>query len=723
MLSTPGFETQRKQRPRWWPWVGLGVAVLGLIVGQFYTLLLSTGGNDHTGSAARVAAEKLDRNFPFGTVDIVVAVQTASAAEATSVSAEINNAFASCPHGQVRVLDGARLPAELGFAQIDRGSNALLIDLPTDTTIALSCYRWASDVLVSDHVDPASLTMLGELASTQTVIEQSERDVRIAEFLTLPLVAAIVALVLRDRRSIGFLLLTAGVSVGLALGGLILTSRVMEISVYAGNVCSVLGLAFGLDYGILALLGTTGASRFDWRRASGVSAALVGAVVGSLAFIDIPIIRSFGVAGALSAVAGYGAVRIAAVVYSPANDRRGDVHLPRLPPRYAWARIVGIGAVLTVCAVALVFVSRASFHLPDLQDLGADSHEQAAADQVHRFAPQLPLNTLDIIVPPGADTAPLATDLQRLNGSGVVLAGDRLYVGGESKTIVGLPLLFSSPIGQRVVVAIPGTTFSTESADAARSIRAWANDHGYQVTGAALRLPENLDHLRSRLPFLVLIASLCLVAVMARVYRAGALAYRLYGGVLVMTVVSIGFASLVVVSSRHGLPLLMPMKGIDLVSSLLAFALLIGLAVDYEVLFFETLDEESRRPTGRDPAAVLDRSLTRSRPAMVLSGVALSVVFGGLAFTTVGFLQIMGIVIVFGIIVDLALLRGWLLPRLLAAGDFAALRRFIARRSVDPDVDESDRVTDVDVRAAVVTADRPPTPDGLPTKLRTETHR
>src|SRR5919199_4493030 len=159
---------------------------------------------------------------------------------------------------------------------------------------------------------PLQVTLTGAPVFYQDIFDVTERDLRRAELLSIP--AAAVALVLVFGSVIAGAVpgLVGGTAVAVTLAAMVGLSRVTELSIFALNLTTMLGLGLGIDYSLFIV------SRFReelarrgcveeavaWSMATAGRSVLFSGMtvmVGLLALLlfDITALRSMGIAGAL----------------------------------------------------------------------------------------------------------------------------------------------------------------------------------------------------------------------------------------------------------------------------------------------------------------------------------------------------------------------------------------------------------------------------------------
>jgi RND superfamily putative drug exporter len=175
---------------------------------------------------------------------------------------------------------------------------------------------------IEQMLQPTSLelTLTGAPVFYQDIFDVTERDLRRAEVLSIPMAAAALVFVFGSLVAGVLPGLIGGTAVAVTLAVMALLSQVFELSIFSLNLATMLGLGLGIDYSLFLvsrfreeLAGATETESGDggsveravaWTVAMAGRAVLYSAatvMIGLLALLtfDISALRSMGVAGAL----------------------------------------------------------------------------------------------------------------------------------------------------------------------------------------------------------------------------------------------------------------------------------------------------------------------------------------------------------------------------------------------------------------------------------------
>ncbi|GHA73200.1 MMPL family transporter [Streptomyces anthocyanicus] len=599
---------------------GLGTGVFGR---------LSDDVPDVPGTESQVAAEHLDGLDPAG--DSITGVVEAAAVTDPAVRAEVRRAVADLREvaGVAEVPDPYATP---GAAVDDAADRLHGID---------------GSAVSGVHVSGGPL--LG-----QQLGERAQEDVKNAELISLPVVLVLLLVVFGGLRAAGLPLLVAVAGIAGAFLALFGFSHVTDISVYAIQVTTMLGLGLAVDYALLMLV------RFREERrhipdvveavhrtvaAAGRTVLFSGLTVAvSLAGLLVfpsTFLRSMGLAVAAVVVVDM----LAALTLLPALLTRFG---GRIPPAKArpeegrlFARLARFAArrrvaVLAVAVPALLVVALPvtgmSINLGDARQLPKSTEARQLYDAIEaHFPPGTGVSPVTVVLRPGTDTA----------------TADRIGAIAGGTTVRDLP-------GGTTVLELPagGAADGPAATELVERVRDLRGDAPVQVTGSAAQLVDFRQMLADRAPWAAL-------TVLTGIF---VLLFAFTGSVLLplrtvaTTLLSLGAALGAVVWVFQDGHLAGPigaegLGALSLTAPPLIIAIAFGLAMDYELFIL---------------ARMLVIGLRRSGRVVTCAALLLAVVFG--AFMTGGFSPILqiGLGLTLAVLIDATVVRMLLVPATMA---------------------------------------------------------
>jgi RND superfamily putative drug exporter len=664
VLSTLARAATRRPLTVFALWVIFLLLGFGLGTGVFGRL--SDNVPEVPGTESEAAARYLDRVDPAG--ESITAVVEGTAVSDPGLRAQVERAVAEVREvaGVAAVPDPYETPgllAEDGRALIipvalegglDDDAEERTVDDATDRIKAID----APEVHVSG----------GPLLGLQ-IGEKAQEDVKNAELISLPVVLALLLVVFGGLRSAALPLVIAVSGIAGAFLALFLFSEVTDISVYAIQVTTMLGLGLAVDYALLMLVRFREERRNTEDVAEAVHRTVAAAgrtvlfsgltvavsLTGLLVFPSV-FLRSMGLAVAAVVVVDM----LAALTLLPALLTRFGGKIPpakarpegeegrvfaRLARFSARNRIAVLAVIVPALLVLALPVAGLRINLGDAQQLPSSTEARQLYD------------TVDAHFPPGTGVSPVTVVLKPGTDQSTVDRIQSLSPRAETRDVPG---------GITVVELPPPGSVDGDGATAlVERVRDIRGDDPVEVTGPAARLVDFRAMLADRAPWAA-------VTVLAGIFL---LLFAFTGSVLIplrtiaTTLLSLGAALGVVVwvfQDGHlaGLLGAEGLGALSLTAPPLIIAIAFGLAMDYE-LFILARMREARRRTGDDQEAVVT-GLRRSGRVVTCAALLLAVVFG--AFMTGGFSPILqiGLGLTLAVLIDATVVRMLLVPATMA---------------------------------------------------------
>ncbi|OKK14141.1 MMPL family transporter [Streptomyces sp. CB02400] len=636
--------------------------LLGFGLGTGVFARLSDNVPEVPGTESESAARYLDRVDPAGeSITGVVAGTTVSDPE---LRAEVERAVAD-----VRTVAGvAAVPdpyTTRGLTAED--GRALIIPVTLEGGLDDDAEERTLDAAAERirEIDAPDVHVSGGPLLGQQIGERAQEDVKNAELISLPVVLALLLVVFGGLRSALLPLVVAVSGIAGAFLALFLFSEVTDISVYAIQVTTMLGLGLAVDYALLMLV------RFREERrhtedvveavhrtvaAAGRTVLFSGLTVavsltGLLVFPSV-FLRSMGLAvAAVVVIDMLAALTLLPALLTrfggriaPAKDRPEDEEgrlFARIARFAARRRIAVLAVAVPVLLVLAVPAAGMKIALGDARQLPTDTEARQLHDIVGgHFPPGTGVTPVTVVVRPGADGATV----------------DGIRALSPATAVRELP-------GGATVLEIrpPGAADGEEATGLVERVREVRGDEPVEVTGPAARLVDFREMLAERAPWAA-------VTVLAGIF---VLLFAFTGSVLLplrtiaTTLLSLGAAlgAVVWVFQDGHLAGLLGAEGLgalSLTAPPLIVAIAFGLAMDYE-LFILARMREARERTGDDAEAVVD-GLRRSGRVVTCAALLLAVVFA--AFMTGGFSPILqiGLGLTLAVLIDATVVRMLLVP-------------------------------------------------------------
>jgi RND superfamily putative drug exporter len=588
---------------------------------------------------------------------------------------------------------------------------------------------WLEGQLRSQYPD-VKLEITGETPLNFDLRKVSADDVTHAEERAMPVT---LVLLLLAFGSLGAALLPLGVgilSISMAMGAAALLAHYLQLSILVQNLATMLGLGLGIDYGLLMVsrFREALAEGYDPGHAADIAATQAGrtliisattVAIGFSALLTVPIseLRSIGVAGLLVTVVSVMLCTcivpwVLGLVGHRINAARVRLPSKRLETREslcaASERWVQWGCIITrrprtallVAGIPLLILAfqarRISPGVPDRHSLPAAAESVQALHTLQKMGRSGIVQSLRVILELPPDSPPLSP----AGWLAVSRFTQHFQSDPRAEEVLSLPTLTGmsdtagavndvpEPIrksflrndGQATLIELLPTATLTpnEQIRWVREVRSSDVAAITGVSGAALRVGGvpafEADYdlvVKERMPRVVLgviVGSLLALLIGLRCLFAAVKA-------ILLNLLSVGasFGALVVVFQEgHGSKLFGldgPTGSVYPIVPILAFAIVFGLSMDYEVFLVTRVLEERRR--GLSEKAAVIEGLARTAGLITSAAAIMIAVFT--AFTLGSFLvvQMLGFTLAVAVLIDATVVRMVVGPALLQlAGDW-----------------------------------------------------
>ncbi|MGB2571275.1 MMPL family transporter [Micromonospora citrea] len=523
----------------------------------------------------------------------------------------------------------------------------------------------------------------GTVAFQYEANTRTTEDITRAELLSMPVLLVLLVLIFGGLVAATTPLVIGGLAVLGAFVAVRLLNLVTDVSIFAINVITLIGLGLAVDYALFVV------SRFREELAAGrstaeavrrtmltagrtvlVSGLTVALAMASLLIFPQAFLRSMGLGGmAAVLIAMLAALTVLPALLAVLGHRIDAVRVP-LPWRRgtrrgrpaevtaggAWARIarsvmrrpvpylVGVAVLLVVLATPFLRITFGGF---DERVLPADAAPRVVSERIAEEFPGGSVAPIDVLVSgvPAEAVRPFTERVSTVAGvTAVQVAASRGETTLLSVTYRGEP---TGDIAQDVV----------------RQLRDLPAPAGAEVLvgGRSAADRDLLDSLTDRLPWMALLMAGATLLLLFLAFGSVVLPVK----AVLMNLLSIGASFGVVVwifQDGHLSDLLgfTPTGFIDPSNPILMLAMLFGLATDYEVFLLSRVREEWDR-TGDNTASV---ALGLQRTGRIITAAALLLIIVVAGFTTGGmsYIKLIGVGMIVAIVVDATLVRALLVP-------------------------------------------------------------
>ena len=710
-------------RTRWLVLVIALLIVSGAVVfgTGVFSSLKSGGFNDPASKSSRAQA-LLDTKLGGATADIVILMSNSSlkATDATFMDAATQLLSKLKARPEVASVTSYYSTHSASLLSRDGHETFAVVQLKAkDEATKENDFKTIEPLITSPTIETK---VGGNVAVNVAVNKQVSSDLERAELITFPIVAILLLLVFGSLVAASLPLLIGGVAIMGAFAILRAIAGWTDVSIYAANVVTMLGLGLAIDYALFIVtrfreeLGSDDDVKGAIERTMSTAGRTVmfsGLTISTslLALLIFPVmfLRSVGM-GAIAAtlIAMLAALTILPALLAVLGRRVNALSLPRLFGRRSssqpydtsletkgvWYRIsetvmqhpvvVGLSVLAILVILGLPFL-RVTFATSDVKVLSTQQDARIVSDRLSQdfiqqgnsqlvIALQTPGNALS-----STNLASLDSYVHTIEGIPGVESVDSVVTLNPSLTLADYQQLYAYPgvnpqvtaiaaqlangDTTKITVALQPADHTTAAENIVSQVRAIHAPGGLVplVDGVTAYQIDLLASLRATLPYALLVI---IIAVSVLLFlMTGSLLMPIKAIVLNMLSLSATFGALVWIFQDGHLQNLLGFQStgsIDATQPILIFAIAFGLSMDYEVFLLSRI-KERYDATGNNREAV-SSGMQRTGRLITSAALLLAVVLLAFGTSKIIFIQEIGIGLAIAVIIDATLVRMLLVP-------------------------------------------------------------
>jgi len=672
------------------------LALLGMVaagaIGGGVAERLSNGGFEDPEAESVQAAEVLADQFGVSPPEVVIIATAAGSVddqEAAATGVALGQALASEDH-VTSVASYWTLGSPPPLRSVDGNRALVFVTLDGDQSQLLDYSATLAEKYRGDF-QGLDIAVGGEGPLFAEVTETVESDLVTAESIALPITLILLVIVF---GSVVSALLPLGVGVFAIVGTFLILdvlARVTEVSIFALNLTTALGLGLAIDYALfvvsrfreeLALGNETGeAVRRTVQSAGRTVLFSAGTVMVSLAAMlvfPLAFLRSFGYAGiAVVALAAIGAVVVLPALLAVLGPRVEKLRVRKLRNNTStgvWHRIAMAVMkrpvpIATIAIGLLVFLGLpfldARFGQADDRVLPPGSEARVVGDLLRTEFAGFDSSPIDVVALGLTDVAAidaLSAELSTFEGVARVDSQTGTYLAGAQAIPASLANMRFASDGGTYLQVVPAVEPGSAEAEAlVEEIRGMDAPVDLALTGPTASLVDSKEAIYSDLPLALAIIGAVTFVVLFLMF--GSILVPAKAVILNLLSLSATFGSMVWIFQQGHLADLLgftPTGQLDLTMPILMFAIAFGLSMDYEVFLLSRIKEEYDH-TGDNVGSVA-AGLERTGRVVTSAAVLIAVVMVAFATSGVTMMKMFGIGMTLAVLVDAFIVRATLVP-------------------------------------------------------------
>ncbi|WP_054813561.1 MMPL family transporter [Nocardia arizonensis] len=568
---------------------------------------------------------------------------------------------------------------QLAMVSTDRRTALAAISLDGSMSDQLKVYHDLRSAVTVAGVDTR---FAGLIPVVDAYNEKSKKSVVIAESVAIPLMLALLVIVFGGFVAASVPVIVGGLAMIGALGALRALSMVTDVSAFALNIASILGLGLAIDYGLFMV------SRFREELGAGhtpVEAAqravrtagrtiafsgvlLICAFAGTMVFPP-SMLRSLGF-GAIAAIVIAAAVSVTALpaALSLLGERinalpwrRGAAQRGEARARTRWADLANWVMRRPVAVTLAIVVALLALSAPFLGiGLGGINPNVLPADDPVRVAQQhlaadFPnaAEGATILVRGDGGTAPASASVSQIVAAAQQTDGVRTVVRlGEDKDLVLLRALLTSP------------DFSPGSEDAVGALREIAAPPGTSVLvgGVNAIRADSSDSILDAIPLALTIVVVATLVVMAVAFRSIVLPIKAVVMAVVSLTATFGVLTWIFVDGHGASVFGAEAAPLPTPALIVVVVAVFGLSTDYEVFLMSRMIEA--RDRGASTEEAVREGVSKTGRIITTAAVLFMIVTAAAALSDVTLIKVAALGMTLAILIDATVVRMLLVPAL-----------------------------------------------------------
>ena len=694
----------------------LGLSIVAILSGGTLAGNGGFGNNLAAGQAAKLITDQIQpqKAAPGSGLDVIFSSSSLTATDPAFQSAleQAVSPLSSDPR-VTGVTTPYSVPPLEQSRLISRDSHKALVFVNLKDN-SVKAQKYLADLTAKIHPGPLQMVVTGQVPINQAFNTTLEQDLQRAEYVALPITLLLLVLIFASivaallPVSVGVLAIVGGI------GGTLVLARFTDVSQYAINIVTLIGLGVAIDYSLFVVNRyrdelTAGASRQEAIATSmstaGRSIAFSGITVAvglsAMVFFQGTFLASLGAAGAIVVAIAvfYGLTFLPALlsVMGPSVDRLRLPFLSARKPagtgawhslamwvmRRPWLVLLPALGILLVAGTPFLQLRMAQ---GDVDQLPPQNEARQGYDTLIKEFPGQDQTVIDAVAyypngsPLTADHIGAIYDLSRrfaalpnvlrvesiVNIDSSLSRADyqRLYSGPNSQLPANLQQALTIGAGKHVVLLSVFANKQYTSDDARAIVKAVRADQipdgQVLATGGTAFDLDIVNYILDRTPTAV--GSVILITYVILFLLTGSVVLPLKAVLTNLFSISASFGAMVWIFQQGHLSQLLGFtpQSIDPSIPVILFSIVFGMSMDYEVFLISRIQEEYKR-SGDNQTGV---AMGLEKTGRLITGAAaiMCAVFLAFGLANVVIIKAIGIGLAIAIAVDATLVRMLIVP-------------------------------------------------------------
>ncbi|WP_019200945.1 MMPL family transporter [Tsukamurella sp. 1534] len=563
----------------------------------------------------------------------------------------------------------------------------------------------ARDIVDGLPAPPAPVTMTpgGQAYSYEQINAQSSKDLLMAEAVAIPITFLVLVWVFGGLIAAAIPVLVGIAAIIATTGILRAFTAVTDVSIFALNLTTAMGLALAIDYTLLVLSRyreevTVGRARGDdpstlrrdaLRRTMTTagrtvifSAVIVGLSLAAMAIFPMYFLRSFAYAGvAVVLFAALATLILTPAILTVLGDRVDALKIGRRRPepepqhslfyrftQVVLRRAVPIGLALTALLLILgtPFLN-IHFGFPDDRVLPSSASSHQVGDTIRSDFSEDAAGQVSVVLTSPVDDGAVtdyATRLSQVGDTGAVVAPTGTYLHG-TRVSDGDPTARAANGTVLLTVSSTLDPLSGDASDQLDRLHGVSAPADASFGGSAQLNRDSVNSIIDTLPLVLLVIAATTFVLLFLLTGSVVLPLK----ALVMNVISLSavFGALVAIFQWGWLGGLDTTVTGAIIANMpvLMFCIAFGLSMDYEVFLLSRIKEFWDHSPVKDHAAndeAVALGIARTGRVVTAAALLMAIVFAAIGFAGVSFMKMFGVGMMIAVLLDATLIRMLLVP-------------------------------------------------------------